>query len=233
MKQHLNNKWALVTGSSRGIGQQIALGLAKLGCNVIVHGRTLANTEQTCALLKALPVQVHAIAGELDSQASVENIIASVRQITDRIDILYNNAAINSDSTPVFEYSIDTWQKVFQVNLYAMVQLCNAFGPGMKKNNWGRIVNVSSGIANQPEYSPYSASKAAVDKFTRDLAFEFKDTCVRVNAIDPGWIRTDLGGPNAWNAVESVIPGMLAPVIVADNEHNGEYFRAQDFKFFD
>ena len=233
MKQRLYNKWALVTGSSRGIGQQIALGLAERGCNLIVHGRQLANTSQTCELLKQYPVQVIAVAGELDSEEAVAALIAQVNAVAPQVDILYNNAAINCASTPVFEFTQATWQQVFQVNVLAMVQLCNAFGPGMKARNWGRIVNMSSGIADQPNLAPYSVSKAAVDKWTKDLAFEFKDTAVRVNALDPGWIRTDLGGPDAWEAVESVLPGVLAPVIVADNGATGAYFCAQDYKFFD
>jgi 3-oxoacyl-[acyl-carrier protein] reductase len=224
MKQRLDNKWALVTGSSRGIGQQIALGLAERGCNLIVHGRRLENTAETCALLAPFPVQVAAVAGELDSAPAVAALIAQVQAAAPQVDILYNNAAISCDSTPVFEFDMAIWQRVFQVNVYALVQLCNAFGPGMKARNWGRIVNLSSGIANQPNMAPYSASKAAVDKWTKDLAFEFKDTSVRVNAI---------GGPNAWDAVESVLPGMLAPVILADTGANGAIFSAQDYKMFD
>lgn len=233
MKKTLDNKWALVTGSSRGIGRQIALGLADLGCKVIVHGRKPASVEETVALLRDKGAVVKAVTGELDSEAGVEQVIDQTRAITAELDILYNNAAISCPSTPVFEFGLDVWEQVLRVNVLAMVKLCNAFGPGMKARNWGRIVNLSSGIADQPNLAPYSVSKAAVDKLTKDLAFEFKDTGVRVNCIDPGWIRTDLGGPDAWDSVESTLPGMMAPVIVADNGPNGEYFRAQDFKFFD
>ncbi|WP_188152277.1 SDR family NAD(P)-dependent oxidoreductase [Teredinibacter waterburyi] len=233
MKKDLSNKWAFVTGSSRGIGQQIALGLAQLGCNVIIHGRNLDNTQKTLELLAQYPTKSTAVAGELDSAASVAALISEVRKIQPNIDILYNNAAISCTSTPVFEFDMAVWEKVMQVNVLALAQLCNAFGPGMKERNWGRIANLSSGIADQPNLAPYSVSKAAVDKLTKDLAFEFKDTGVRINCIDPGWIRTDLGGPDAWEAVESVLPGVMAPLIIADNGPNGEYFCAQDYKFFD
>ncbi|WP_019603706.1 SDR family NAD(P)-dependent oxidoreductase [Teredinibacter turnerae] len=233
MKKNLKGKWALVTGSSRGIGQQIALGLAQLGCNLVVHGRTQENLTATLDMLADFDVAVHPVAGELDGEAPINAVIDQVNKVAPQVDILYNNAAISCPSTPVFEFDMATWMSVFQVNVFAMVKLVNAFGPGMKARNWGRIVNVSSGIADQPNLAPYSVSKAAVDKLTQDLAFEFKDTAVRVNAVDPGWIRTDLGGPDAWDSVESTLPGMLAPVIVADNGPNGDYFRAQDFKFFD
>ncbi|WP_045856057.1 SDR family NAD(P)-dependent oxidoreductase [Teredinibacter purpureus] len=233
MKKRLDNKWALVTGSARGIGQQVALGLAQLGCNVIVHGRKEGNTAETLALLSDTNVEVKSVFGELDSEEGVNQVISQTQAVTADVDILYNNAAISCPSTPIFEFSMATWKQLMQVNVLALAQLCNAFGPGMKARNWGRIINLSSGIADQPNLAPYSVSKAAVDKFTKDLAFEFKDTNVRVNCIDPGWIQTDLGGPDAWDTVESTLPGMMAPVIIADSGPNGEYFRAQDYKFFD
>lgn len=233
MKKRLDGKWALVTGSSRGIGQQVALGLAQLGCHVIVHGRTLENCDGTLVLLKDYDVKVVAIAGELNSESNVNQLIASVNAITAELGILYNNAAMMCEFKDVFEFSQVAWKDMFQVNVLSMVQLCNAFGPGMKARNRGRIVNVSSGIADQPSLAPYSVSKAAVDKLTKDLASEFKDTAVRVNAIDPGWIQTELGGPDAWEPVESVLPGMMAPVIVVDDGANGEIFSAQNFKHFD
>lgn len=233
MKTKLTGKWALVTGSSRGIGQQIAIGLAQLDCNIILHGRTLENVRQTREELQAFNVQVHTVEGDLATLDGTREIVSGVEAGPGYVDILYNNAAISCDSTPVFEFDINVWQQVFQVNVFAITELCNAFAPGMKQRNWGRIVNVTSGIADQPNLAPYSVSKAAVDKLTQDLAFEFKDTNVRVNCIDPGWIRTDLGGPNAWDAVESVLPGMLAPVIIDDKGPNGRLFKAQDYKYFE
>lgn len=233
MKTKLTGKWALVTGSSRGIGQQIAIGLAQLNCNIILHGRTPENTLQTREKLKAFDIQIHTVAGDLSTPEGIQSVINGVNAGPGYVDILYNNAAISCNSTPVFEFDLNIWQQVFQVNVFAVTELCKAFGPGMKQRNWGRIINVTSGIADQPNLAPYSVSKAAVDKLTRDLAFEFKDTNVRVNCIDPGWIRTDLGGPNAWDAVESVLPGMLAPVIIDDKGPNGRLFSAQDYKYFD
>lgn len=228
----LENRWALVTGSSRGIGRQIALGLGRLGCNVIVHGRTLDNTSSTQQDLATLGVAVKAVAGDLAEPKGIDTLIDAVERLDVPVDILYNNAAINNEPTPMFEFSLDEWRKTFQVNLFAMVALTNALAPSMRSRRWGRIINLTSGIADQPQLAPYSASKAAVDKFTKDLACELKDDGVLVSHIDPGWIRTDLGGPNAWEGVESVLPGMLMPVLAADDSATGRFYAAQDFKGF-
>ena len=228
--KRLENKWALVTGSSRGIGQRVALGLADLGCNLVVHGRQRGHTENTIAMLNDKGVDVRSVAGDLASEAGVTAVIDQVQALNVGVDILYNNAAINNTPTPVFEFAMSDWAHTFQVNVYSVVQLCAAFGPGMRERKWGRIINVTSGIADQPNLAPYSASKAAIDKYSRDLAFEFRDDNVLVNCVDPGWIRTDLGGPDAWEDVDSVIPGMLVPALLPDNGSTGRFYAAQDFK---
>lgn len=226
----LDNKWALVTGSTRGIGQQIALSLADLGCKVVVHGRSLEHTAKTVGLLAEKGIQAHAVAGDLANPAGVQQVIEQVTALGIDVDILYNNAAINNTPTPVFEFTHEEWAFTFQVNVFSVVQLCSAFGPGMRKRNWGRIINLTSGIADQPNLAPYSASKAAIDKFTRDLSSEFEGSNVLVNHVDPGWIRTDLGGPDAWDDVESVVPGVLVPALLPDNGPSGRFYAAQDFK---
>lgn len=230
MQKKLNNRWALVTGSSRGIGRQIALGLAGQGCNVIIHGRELSHTEHTLGLLRERGVQTYAVAGELDSREQVQDLINAVTNLPVAVEILYNNAAINNVSTPMFEFTHEEWLHTFQVNLFAMVQLCNAFAPAMRARRWGRIINMTSGIAGQPNLAPYSASKAAVDKYTQDLACELKNDNVLVNYVDPGWIRTDLGGADAWEDVTSVIPGVLVPALLPDNGPTGRFYGAQNFK---
>ncbi len=101
--QQLAGKWALVTGSSRGIGQQIAMGLAERGCNVVIHGRSLSNTEATQKLLADYDVQTHVTTGDLATDEGIQAIIAGVVAGPGTVDILYNNAAIMSPYTPIFE----------------------------------------------------------------------------------------------------------------------------------
>jgi 3-oxoacyl-[acyl-carrier protein] reductase len=224
-------KNALITGSSRGIGQQIALGLAKLGCNIIVHGRTKESCAMTLELLKKYKINVYCVYGELSEESQVNQLIKQVKDLKISIDILYNNAAI---MTPfhenIWDHSWNEWMKTCKVNIIAMYSLCGAFIPAMIENGFGRVINITSGIKDLPELAPYGASKWAVNKLTDDIAAKLKNTGVRINTLDPGWLRTDLGGPNADHPVEAVLPGALAPALVADDGPNGEFFSAIDHK---
>jgi NAD(P)-dependent dehydrogenase (short-subunit alcohol dehydrogenase family) len=228
--KHLLNKWALVTGSSRGIGQQIAIGLAMEGCNVIVHGRSKEHVRATLERLKQFDVKTDSVEGELSSISDVERIINEILEFHGGVDILYNNAAIQNRWKEIWDISVEEWQETFQINLFSMILFCNAFAPGMKAKGYGRIINLSSGIKDIPQLAPYSVSKAAVDKYTQDLAAELKGSGVLVNYLDPGWLRTDLGGPNGQFDKETVLPGALIPAILDNDGPTGMRFIAPDYR---
>ena len=227
----LKKKTAFITGSSRGIGQQIAVGLAQHGCDIILHGRTIANCSATEQKLAKYDITVHKVAGELDSAENVTAIINEIHEKNITVDILYNNAAIMTPWTPITETPIADWTKSLQVNLFAVIMFCNAFIPTMKENRWGRIINVTSGIKNTPHLAPYGVSKGAIDKYTQELAADCREQNVLVNTLDPGWLRTDLGGPDAMFDVETVLPGALVPALLEDNGPTGRMFSAQDYKY--
>ena len=224
----ISGKWALVTGASRGVGRQISLGLARAGCNVVLHSRLLESTATLAAELHELGVQTHQVAAELSDAAELTSMLESLLQSGPEIDILYNNAAI---MTPYRQDWLnipdEDYQRSFQVNVIALSRICHAFIPGMKTRKWGRIVNVTSGIQDQPELIAYSISKGAVDKFTTDTSGHLVEHGVLMNTLDPGWLRTDLGGPNAPGDVTSVLPGALIPVLTETT--HGQLFRAQDY----
>jgi 3-oxoacyl-[acyl-carrier protein] reductase len=227
MLADLHGKRVFVTGSSRGVGQQIAMGLAKLGANVIVHGRVAGNTDTTIEILKKYPVEVHSVEGDLGAEDDITRITNHIIDQFGGVDILYNNAAIMSSYKENFwKHSQNAWEKTFQVNLYAMFFLCAAFIPGMIKRGFGRVINLTSGIRDQPELLPYSVSKAAVDKLTQDIAVKLEGTGVRINRLDPGWLKTDMGGTAAHFPVEAVLPGALIPALVDDDGPNGQFFSA-------
>src|SRR5258708_5287795 len=128
---------------------------------------------------------------------------------------------------PYLGTTADEFRQSFEVNVIAPIRITYGLLPRMIARRWGRIVQVTSGIEDQPELMPYAASKAALDKFVRDMAGKLRGTGVLMNLLDPGWLRTDLGGPDAPNAAESVLPGALVPVLL-DGEVHGVLFRAQD-----
>ena len=226
---NIQGKWALVTGASRGVGLHISTALAGLGCNVVLHSRSKDHTASQEAKLKAKGVSTFVAAAELDDQQQVDAMLDEVLANVPRIDILYNNAAI---MTP---WRQDPWQttgedfrRSFEVNVISLAHICGRLVPRMLEQKWGRVVNVTSGIVNQPELTAYAVSKAAVDKYVRDFAPSLSGTGVMMNLLDPGWLRTDLGGPNAPNDPSSVLPGALVPALL-DDGISGRFFCAQDY----
>lgn len=227
--QSLNGKWALVTGASRGVGQHVARALAGLGCNLVLHSRDAAHTQALAESLRAQGVSVLSVAAALDDQAQVEAMLDTLLAQVPRIDVLYNNAAV------MMPWREDPWastaedfRQSFEVNVISLARICNRLVPLMLAQGWGRVVNVTSGIADQPQLAAYAVSKAAVDKFVRDFAPSLAGTGVSMNLLDPGWLRTDLGGPNAPNDPASVLPGALLPALLNDGV-SGRLFRAQDY----
>jgi len=126
-------------------------------------------------------------------------------------------------STPVSDFTVS-----FMVNTIAPAMICYRFLPKMIERGFGRIVNTTSGIRNEPEQAGYSAAKAALDKFTTDLATTVDGTDVIISLTDPGWCRTDMGGRHAPNSPESAIPGVCVGVFVNDRK-SGRCFSAQEF----
>ena len=220
--------WALVTGASRGIGRRMALALADAGVNVAVQSRSLDGTADLLPLLTAAGVEAFAVAGELSDPGQVRALAAEVRARAD-VGLLYNNAGVQAPSAdPYWLADAGQYVDTYLVNVVAPMILVEEFLPGMLERGFGRITNTTSGIADQPEQGAYAASKGALDKATLDLSARLRGTGVTANVSDPGWIRTDLGGPNAPGSVESTVPGMiLGGFVPADL--TGRWISAQDY----
>ncbi len=226
---NVQGRWALITGAARGIGYLSAVFMARQGCNLILHSRSLAHTRKVLAEVKALGVEAYAVEAELSDLDSVRAMLAQIDTFGVRVDIVLNNAgmqiAYRNDyfATPVSDYT-----ESFKINTIAPAMICYHFMPKMKENGFGRIVNTTSGIRLDPQQAGYSASKAALDKITIDLGSTVEGTDVMINLTDPGWCRTDLGGPHAPNAPESAIPGIVVGAFV-DDRKSGRYLNAQFF----
>lgn len=226
----LTGKTALVTGSSRGIGKLIAEALAKEGCRIFVHGRTLEACGPTLALVRKAGVEGKGFAADLDIPSQVDALAADILQ-EGGVDILYNNAAVMSAWTEdISQQDMENWSRVFRINVFAPMRLTTLLLEEMRTRGWGRIVNVTSGIDKTWQLAAYGASKWALDKWTDDLGSNIEGTGVIVSRLDPGWLRTDLGGPDADHAPETVLPGALVPVLTADDAPQARFYRAQEFR---
>lgn len=226
----ISGKWVLLTGASRGVGRQVAGALADKGCRLILQSRKLEHTAGLVAEFQARGLTVHALAAELSDQKQVVALGQEALRISGGLDILYNDAAIQSPwHEDMFTTDLGEYTLSFQVNTIAPITLCNLALPGMIERKFGRVVNLTSGVKDQPQLMAYAASKAALDKYVYDMARHLAGTGVTLNLLDPGWLRTDLGGPNAPGAVESVLPGALVPVLLEDGTC-GKWFNAQDYR---
>lgn len=225
----LTGKWALVTGASRGVGKQVALALAEQGCRLILHARTREHLDPVLEQLRERGIEARAVAAELSSAAEVDALIDSVLEDPGGVDILYNNAAVMTPWREAHTSPGEDYRLSFEVNVIALTRLCDGLLQPMLARRWGRIVNVTSGIENIRELLPYSMSKAAVDRYVRDVSPSLEGTGVIMSLLDPGWLRTDLGGEKAPNAVETCLPGALVPVLLEDGAPSGRFYRAQDY----
>lgn len=228
---NIKGRWAFITGSSRGVGLRVAKALAEQGCRIILHSRELESTRDIVKSLQDKDVTVYAVAGELSKQDDVIRIIDEVKEITgDKLDILYNNAAIMTPYSETFEPKWEEYELSFTVNVITPVKLCDAFIPGMLERDWGRVVNVTSGIHSEPQLMAYSCSKAGLDRYVRDMVNTLKGSNVLMNLLDPGWLRTDMGGETAPNDPDSVIPGALVPVLLEKESGSGQLYEAQSYR---
>lgn len=226
---NVKGRWALITGAARGIGYLTAKLMAKEGCNLVLHSRSLEHTKDVLNEVRALGVEAYAVEAELSNPDSVRAMLDAIDDIGTQVDIVLNNAgmqvAYRTDyfATPVSDYTLS-----FNINTIAPAMICYHFMPKMIERGFGRILNTTSGIRLEPEQAGYSASKAALDKITIDLGSKVEGTDVMINLTDPGWCRTDLGGPNAPNAPESALPGIVVGAFV-DDKKSGRYLSAPHF----
>ena len=225
----VKGRWAFVTGAGRGLGRLAALYLAERGCDLILHARTPEHCEGVKKEAEALGVRTVCAAAELSDMEAVRRMLADIDALGVDVDIVLNNAGLQiAYRTEYFDTPVSDYIESFKINTIAPAMICYHFMPKMIERGFGRIVNTTSGIALEPQQAGYSASKAALDKITIDLGSTVEGTDVCINLADPGWCRTDLGGPGAPNPPESAVPGIVVGAFI-DDRRSGRIFRAQDF----
>lgn len=189
----LKGRVALVTGASRGIGAAIATALARAGADVAVHGNT-TSPDATCAEIRESGRRSVPLIADMADPASPERLVRETINTLGALDIVVNNAGILK-RTPAIDVTDDEWDEVIQVNLNAVFRMCRAAGRHMMSGGrGGKIINIASLLSFQGGVTvpAYTASKSGVAGMTKALANEWAANNINVNAIAPGYMRTDL-----------------------------------------
>ena len=220
-----NRKVALITGANKGIGYEIARQLGKLGITVLIGARSPKRGEEAAAALRAEGIDAHTLTLDVKHGPSAQRAHDFIEREYGKLDILVNNAGVMHDATlKPAETPVETIREVFETNFFGVVEVTQALLPLLRKSDAGRIVNVSSSLGShtlQADPSDplggytvlgYDASKSALNMFTIELAAELRGTPIKVNSACPGWVKTDMGGPNAPGTVEQ---GADTPVWLA------------------
>ena len=191
----MRGKVSVVTGGNRGIGRAIAIGLAEAGSAVVIAARDEAKNAETLEELKRIGVPAIAVRADVASREDLEAMVETVAGALGPIDVLVNNAGIGFHADAL-TLSDEDWQRLFAINLDGVWKASQVVGNQMVKRGSGSIINIGSisgFIVNRPQWhSPYGISKAAVHHLTRSLAAEWATSGVRVNAIAPGYVKTEI-----------------------------------------
>jgi NAD(P)-dependent dehydrogenase (short-subunit alcohol dehydrogenase family) len=212
--QGLSDRVAIVTGASKGIGRQVAVDLGAEGCHVVLCGRDETALREAVAAVEQRGARAITVAVDMEVRDSAGHIVRRAMDEFGRIDILVNNAGGNNPRR-LLNLSDDDWQQGFEQNFFSSVRLALACVPVMQERGWGRIVNVASTFAREPDplFGPYSAAKAALVNFSRNLSMAFAADGVLTNCVLPGITITE--GVEANAAVASERLGVSTDEVMA------------------
>jgi NAD(P)-dependent dehydrogenase (short-subunit alcohol dehydrogenase family) len=228
-----NKKIALITGANKGIGLETARQLGQQGVAVLVGARDFKKGKTAAEELRKEGIDAHAVEIDVSHPESIEKAAAEIERDYGRLDILINNAGVMTDDREkkVSEQLLATWRETFDTNVFGLIATTNAFLPLLRKSDAGRIVNLSSILGSitfhatpgspvyESKHTPaYSVSKSAVNAYTVQLAYELRDTRIKVNAAHPGWVKTEMGGEGA---TMELVDGAKTSVALATLDADG------------
>lgn len=222
---------ALITGANRGLGLEASRRLAALDYVVVLTSRDAKKGEAAAESLRSAKADVRFHALDVSSDASVAALENFMKDEFGRCDVLVNNAGVFPEQLSVAPLGTtpEVFMSTLESNLGGPYRMCRAFVPLMRENNYGRIVNVSSGMGQlwdmEGGWPAYRISKTGLNALTRVLSRELKGSHILVNSVCPGWVRTDMGGPQASRSIEEGAEGIVWAATLPDDGPTGGFFR--------
>lgn len=228
----MSQKVAIVTGANRGLGLETCRQLGAQGLQVILASRDAEKGQAAAAQLTAQGMAVEYQPLDVTHEDSIQQLKNTVLERHGRVDIVVNNAGIFADPKEpwtAFAANIDTLRTSMETNVYGPFRMCQVFIPIMQQQHYGRVVNLSSGMGQLSEMNGgvpgYRLSKTALNAVTRIFADEARGCNVLVNSLCPGWVRTDMGGPEADRDVSQGADTIVWLATLPDDGPNGGFFR--------
>jgi len=225
---------AVVTGGNRGMGLATCRALAEAGFHVLLTSRDLDSGKKAAQSICDEGLPVEAVKLEMTSQTDIDRLADYLTNTHGHVDVLINNAGILIDGdlnhpTGICDADVEVIRKTLEVNTIAPMMLIKALLPLMRQADYGRIVNISSGMGQLSEmggqHPGYRISKTALNAVTKIFATELEDSNITVNSVCPGWVRTDMGGANADRSLEQGIDTAIWLATSADGSPSGGFFR--------
>jgi len=224
-----DSRVAVVTGANRGIGLETCRQLLTHGMRVVMTGRDVAALERACVKLGAAEDQLVAVPMDVTDPAGIGAAHQRILKQFGHVDVLVNNAAVLLyESSDILSIPADGFRQTFDTNVFGVIEVCRVFVPPMAACGYARIVNLSSGagqLARMATYAPaYSISKTALNAFTKILAETYRGKGLLANVVDPGWVRTDMGGRSAPRSVEKGAETIVWLATLPDDGPTGGFF---------
>jgi NAD(P)-dependent dehydrogenase (short-subunit alcohol dehydrogenase family) len=226
LDMQLKGRTAFVTGANRGIGLEVCKQLGEEGAKIIMGVRDPSRAKNQLEDLIKANIDATVLQIDVSDSDSIHELTSSKLE---RVDILINNAAVLDRARNIFSLEDDEFEKIIRTNVIGAALLAKHFGAQMKKRGWGRIVNVSSGMGSiSREFggdSPaYRISKVALNALTITLAEALSGSGVLVNSVDPGWVRTEMGGKSATRSVQQGAYSIVWAALLPDNGPTAGFF---------
>jgi len=234
----LSDEVVMITGASRGLGRALADACAEAGSRLVLCARGAGDLDRATQTLRDRGAEAVARPADVTDPEAVRRLVAEAGERLGAVTVLINNASVLGERVPLRDYPLDEWRRVMDINVAGALNAARAVLPGMREAGRGSIINVSSGVGNRAraDWGAYGVSKWAVEALTWNLALEEEDAGVRVNAVDPGSMQTEMRreaypgeDPKAPTPPSAVTGVFLWLASDASRGTTGERFRAQDW----